>query len=196
MKLTIVKSLFLILLMGVLFATTASAAPMVSIELVGSTTISVGDSIEALVLADGDDIGLDLLSFGFDVDTTDSGLDGDNVSYVGATIASGFDDESNFTNVAGSAFPGITEDDVLLATLLFTADSAGTETISLSGIYDGIFSGLYYELPNWEIRGYDINASITIEVADSSQPVPAPGTLVLFGAGLVALGAVKKYKKV
>lgn len=196
MKLTIIKILLLIMLMGVLFAAPVSALPMVSLELAGSTTISVGDSIEALVLADGDDIGLDLVAFGFDVDTIDSGLDGYNVSYAGATIASGFDDDSGFTDVAGSAFPGITEDDVLLATLLFTADSAGTETISLSGIYDGMFSGLYYETLDWDVTGYDIDASITIEVAAGSQPVPEPATLFLFGAGLVAIGGVKKYKKV
>lgn len=193
MKQTIVKILFLILLMGGVFAAPASALPMVSLKLAENTIISVDDVIEILVLADGDDIGLDLVSFGFDVDINDSGLDGYNFSYAGTAIASGFDDDSGFTDTAvlGSAFPGISEDEVLLATLLFAVDSAGIETISVSGIYDGMSSGLYYERPDWTLTGYDIDASITIEVSGGSQPVPEPVTLLLFGVGLVAIGSVK-----
>lgn len=197
MKRGIVRILLLTFLIGVFYTASASADPFADIGLVDAgSSITVGDPFEIEVWLDGDNIGLDLVAFGFDVDTTDSSLDGDNISYVGATIASVFDDDSGFTDVAGSAFPGITEDDVLLATLLFTADSAGTETISVSGIYDEMFSGLYYELPDWSLTGYDINASITIEVAASSQPVPEPATLLLFGAGLVAIGRGKKYKKI
>ena len=193
MKQTIVKISVLILLMGSLFAAPVSALPMVSLKLAETTSISVDDVIEILVVADGDDIGLDLVSFGFNVDITDSGLDGYNFSYEGAAIASGFDDDSGFTDtaVSGSAFPGISEDEVLLTTLLFAVDSAGIETISVSGIYDGMSLGLYYERPDWNLTGYDIDASITIEVSGGSQPVPEPMTFLLLGVGLLAISGVK-----
>ena len=90
----------------------AKAIPTASLNLL-DTYITLGESFDIEVMADGDGIGQELLAFGFDVDTPGSIL-----SYTGYDIESGFNDDSdpfNPDNVAGSVFTGISEDDVLLA---------------------------------------------------------------------------------
>ena len=146
---------------------------------ISDTDILVGDSFELAVMVDGEDIGEELLAFGFDV----SILGGSYFTYDGYDVGSGFDDFSaGFNNVAGVAFPGIIEDDVLIATLHFTAIAEGTDIVEIFGPGGGGFSGLVYEFSLFEIL-----EQTTITVNDAGTAVPEPATCLLFGIGLMGL---------
>jgi hypothetical protein len=178
--------LLLLVFLGTLITTPAMAVPMINLNLVDSPS-GVGDTFDVEVWANGEGIGLDLLGFGFDV-TFD---DGSVFDYTGYALASGFDDNSfGGGNVAGDVFPGITEDDVLLATLSFATLAVGTDTLNVAGLYDGMFSGLYYELPDWTLAGYDIDAGLTITAGAAS--VPEPATFFLISTGILGLAGINR----
>lgn len=147
----------------------AMAMPTVKLQLLNEPT-AIGDTFDVQVWADrGDDTDLQLLSFGFDVSFDIGSI----FSYDGYTIESGFDDLSdplNPNNVTGDVFPGISGDDVLLVTLSFSTLARGSDTINVIGLYDGMFYGLFYELPSIELEGYDINASLDITVGTDIIP--------------------------
>ena len=171
---------------------TAQAIPTVRLNLMDSD-IYVGESFDVQVLVDGDNIGLELLSFGFDVNTSGSAFTYD--SYV---VETGFDDDSPWVPpaVAGSAFPGIAVDDWLLATLNFTAREAGTGFLQALGVTNNLFYGLAYEIDPFTIDWYDINASLDVTINSSpSSPVPEPATSFLIGIGLAGLAGVRKKLK-
>lgn len=190
MRKTVKKTLGVLLLavcLGLAGYSPALAVPMASLKLVNAPA-GVGDSFQVEVWLNGDGIGLDFLSFGFDVAFDAGGF----YNYDGYTIGSGFDDDSVMSgnDVAGSVFPGITDDDVLLATLSFSTLAIGADVLNVTGLYDGVFSGLYYELPDLNLAGYDIAASLRIST--QTDPVPEPGALYLASIGLLGFAYVNR----
>ena len=170
----------------------AMALPVADLNLVTSPN-NVGDTFDVEVLANADNSGLGLLSFGFDLTFDQGGI----FSYTGYTLNSKFFDTSLGTNnVAGMTFPAISDNSVLLTTLSFATLSTGTDTLNVKGFYDGGFYGLYYTLPG---IGYDIDKSLTITVGSSStggtSPVPEPATMLLFGTGLAGFVGTKLRRK-
>lgn len=175
-----------LVLWGVFLSAQVMADPMVNLVLVDAPS-NVGDTFEVEVWADGDNIGLELLSFGFDVLFSNGSV----FNYDGYTLESGFEDfSSGAGNVTGDVFPGIPENEVLLATLSFSTLALGTDTLSVIGPYDQHFGGLYYERPDWSIDGFDINATLTISVGVT--PVPEPAAIFLISTGLLGWAGFKR----
>ena len=175
------------------FPVQLSAAPIVNLTLLGGD-IYVGDNFDVEVWADGDGIDLDLLSFGFDLNLT-----GTSFTYDSYTVGSKFDDDSSFVppEIAGSAFPGVVSNDVLLATLSFTATIVGTGTIQTLGITDELFLGLSYEIDEPDFGWYDIDASLEITVNSTPDNfTPEPSELVLLCSGAMVMIGVRRKQKI
>ncbi len=179
MKQKLISALLLTLFITC-FSIVPAQAALVGMN-VPDSNIIVGETFDVKVWVDGEGIGEELLAFGFDVDTPETYF-----TYSGYTIESGFDDISdplNSYNVAGDVFPGITIDDVLLATLSFNATAEGSDNLTVLGIYDSSFYGLFYDT-----SGFDINATTNITI----KPIPEPCTMLLLGAGLPAIAVFRK----
>ena len=126
----------------------------------------------------------EVLAFGFDVFVSDTSI----VNYLGAVVAAPFDDDSVFfpnTDVAGSVFPGIsnesTNDTILLATLSFVVLSKGEVSLGIKSDLTDFNEGLIYSLEG----NKDITSSIVVTI-------PEPNALLLIGIGLAGLGYTRR----
>ena len=172
-----------------LIAPIAHATPIVALE-ASSSDIFVAESFQVRVIANGiiDDpfLGGDLIAFGFDHDYEPL-----EFSHIGTVVESPFFDDSGLfpsTDVAGSVFAGVGGDDILLATMSFTAQSEGNHTIGiLSDIFD-LNEGLITFIDGQ----IDITTDINIHVA--AAPIPEPGTIFLLGLGFLGIIGINRHK--
>ena len=193
MKIRKILLITMVLVIGLFFISTfVQAVPVVSLEL-STTDVIVGNDFAINVIADGVDIidpvfgDGDLLAFGFDID-----FDAFEFDFLGATVAPPFNDDSlSFpdTDVAGSTFPGIGGDDILLATLSFTPLLAGDFSI-----------GIISDLTDWNeglITFFNESINITQSIGVKVSPVPEPATILLLTTGVLGMGVFrrKKFKK-
>lgn len=171
---------FILFLTGTIGIVTCTfAVPTLNLEYPSS--VGVGDTFQVRVLVDGVDIDPvfgdgDLLAFGFDID-----FDLSFFTYNGASIGPLFMDDSLLflaTDVAGSAFPGVGGDDILLSTLSFSALVTGIHSLGIVTNLLDPNEGLV-TLSNGQVH---IDSSVDIDV--SSAPVPEPCTMLLLGVGI------------
>jgi hypothetical protein len=99
-------------------------------------------------------------------------------------VASPFSDESGYfadTDVAGSVFPGVSGDDILLTSLSFTPQSAGDFTLGIVSDTDNTSQGLFTGFHKFDMTN-EVNANV----------VPIPGAVWLFASGLVWLAGIRR----
>lgn len=128
-----------------------AAQPTITLA-VSDSHIVVGESFSVDVLAQAALGDGDLTAFGFDVDPNGTLT---RVSYDGHTIGPDYTDLSVALNEVVGEYNGIGNagQNVLLASLDFTALSAGSESLLIQGIFDGEFKGGYYENLDADLAG-------------------------------------------
>lgn len=177
------KNILLLTLLAMVFAAVpAMSAPVVSLEL-SDNPVAVGSAFDINVIASGLEVTDPVIGFGFDLDYDDSLF-----VYNGASVSSSFTDNSGAfedTDVAGSVFPGVSGDDIFLASLSFTPQSAGDFSL-------GIVSDMYN--PNQGLfTAYDkidMSGDVTVNAT------PIPGAVWLFASGLAGLAGIRRrFKK-
>lgn len=150
-----------------------------TITLTPSTPIvNVGQSFTVDVVYSGLPANDELVAFGFDL------LLSPNLQLDSFTVDAAFSDASGpDAQVAGLAFPGVTGDPITLAVLNLTALQAGVGSISVSGLYDQSFLGLYFVFNE---NGESISGATTVRI-DGSSEIPEPSTALLLLLGAPAL---------
>jgi hypothetical protein len=138
--------------------------------------VVVGESFDVEVFVDTPEFS-ELLSFGFDF--VDFSLS--NVSLVGFTPASWIVADIN-NDVAGITDPflssGFFGDDVFLATLHFTADAVGSETVEFYGAAPTLLepTGLVFFD---QFNDGSVGGSFDVNVTAASVSVPEPSSLAI-----------------
>ncbi|WP_158971171.1 hypothetical protein [Paraglaciecola sp. L3A3] len=164
--------------LGLLLQLSSASAAVITFDY--TNTVTVGDNFTVNVFADltGDE----LFSFGFDLTSLTN-----NVSFLSSTVHPAFVPD-NINDVDGSLFDifDVVTGNLQLASLTFSADAVGTDTISLLG-NDTNFGGLFSLL-----AVDDINISFDVNVIDAVKDVPVPPTFGLLALGLLAVVRLRK----
>ena len=182
------SEIILLVVAGLLLfsATNVQAIPTLILE--APLTVSQNQTFQINVFANGVTIPDELLAFGFDVGYDSSFTLFENDVAVLPDLPPGYvsyNDSVLFpnTDVAGSVFPGISGDSILLASLMFSATTLGTYSIGIFSDSSDLNEGLI-TLLNPKI---DFATAIDINVVS----VPEPSTIFLLSLGLVGASVAR-----
>jgi hypothetical protein len=159
------------------------SSPIVRLDL-PSATILHQDTFALNLFVDLNGSDFEIFAFGFDLI-----FDPSQFTPGPAIVATPFEDLSNLwsgTDVAGSAFPGVGGDDILLAVLTFKALLPGNFSIGILSDLNDPFEGLRI----WPDNNGPIDLTSSVSVTVS--PVLEPATLTLLAAGLASLAAWRR----
>jgi hypothetical protein len=175
------KFLFMLAALAASLAATPSHALL--IQLLPSAMTPLTGSSFSVQVAVSDFGGGEVTAFGFDVVSTPG------IAWTSALLHPAFDDESAiFGGVAGSAFPGVVGESLVLATLAFDALAPGAATIGIVSNLTDPSRGLFVA----ELAGaLDLSQSIGIAI----QPISEPAGLFLLGALLVGLAGWMRHAR-
>ena len=177
-KVEIVKYWLMIVML--MLGARAQAMPMLSL-IPSGTTFGFNEAFTVDVFVSSVEATDPLLAFGFDVES-EHGL-----AFNSATVAFSFLDDSDFfatTDVAGSMFPSISGDNILLSTLSLT--TGATEGFLELSIFTtpadfGFSEGLFTLMST-----FDIDQTVTVEVVRGAT-VALPSTMLLMFLGLLGV---------
>ncbi len=159
-------------------------------------SIVIGENFDIEVSVNGDPSWGDLTGFGFVV--RDDLLT--NIVYDGYSLGadyinnlletSGTDSHVNGMYSPIDPFATNAGQDVLLATLSFSAIGTGLETLTVDGSFvEPYFTGLFYL--DWS-NGVEVNEGFYESMSINVNPVPEPSTFILLGFCLAGLVGIKK----
>ena len=181
LKLSVLLMLFSIM--------TAGQANALSIDLeISDTDINIGENFSIDVwVNDASVFGDEIIAFGFDITNSNNSV----VNTIDWSVAIPFDDDSGFfpsTDVAGSIFPGLIDDSILLATLNFSALDEGNVTLGIFSDLGDFNEGLVYL---WQ-GNQDITSTLDITISSAPAPIPEPSTILLVSCGLIGMVGLRK----
>jgi len=187
-KKSLIFFLSLVVTIGFAYVPAGASTINFTVNSIG-TDIEAGETFSLDVLLNSENTdGSDLSIFEFDVDLSNSIF-----TYTGYTLGDAFNDGLTGSGisevVSGFNFDptAFTYTNFWLATLNFTAVSAGTETLKIKGLLTD-FKGMYYDngdINPFNDNSFDINTETSIVINEA--PVPEPSTFLLFSLGLLGL---------
>ena len=170
----------------VCFSVAPSVSALMIDPILSDSNITVGETFEIEIWArDASVLGDEVLAFGFDTYNSDSSV----LSMLSFSVGPLFNDDSALfanTEVAGSAFPGLVDNDILLATISYAALSVGGATVGILSDLMDLNEGLIYFMQ----ASQDITTLLDITV--SPVGVPEPSSVFLWVLGLAGIFYVNR----
>lgn len=184
------RKLILFLVLIAFLPATAMALPVsVYFEPISSDVI-LNDTFSVAIKADIPD---PILGWGLDLSYDTSVLTLNSLT-IGPGWGASPGGDGDF--LAALAFPLTTPGTgITLATLDFSADAIGSANLSLSTTPGDLTEGFALLIPGQFAEINFSTGSVSVSDPGATAPVPEPGTMILFGTGLIGLAGFSRRKK-